>query len=729
MPLPQGGYVALSTRGPTAIRVRIHAEWHGPFDSPMIGPNLDDMPFLKVSGENGTGIATDVGSVVVSKQGGIILRAKGGKVLTESEPISVDHPIITFSTAGAKLYGRGASPLDAGQLNPPPGTVVHPMVVNRATYAPYYYSTDGYAALGAVNETHKYKLPVTYLENTTSITWHAWVLRGAFELYLMPAATLAEGTQAYYALTGAPQVPPRYAFGFMASRWGWKNKEYIEETVAKFRNGGFPLDAIICDFEWFTNESDYLFPPQGKTWYRDFGYNPAALPAPAQQLPYWRDKLHVHFGGIRKPRLGNTDLLHMAHKKGWILPGGEVGGRYPPRPEKSYAWGRGLNFSNPEVRDWYGSSSAHLLKDGVEFWWNDEGETDYFTFHWWNVAQSDQLRLMNPTKRFYSLNRAWSPGMARLGATVWTGDIDPSWEDLRGTPGMMLNWVLAGAPYVACDIGGFVKQTQADLLARWMQLGAFLPTMRVHSVNWATPHWPWLWGPAAANTIRQALELRYRLLPYHYSLAHKMYDAAIAPKDTLPFLWMRPLVMEFPDDPVAASTMAEWMDGDILVAPVVRQDSQREVYLPKGWWYQHETSHIIYGPAHIGGTATPEEIPRYVRCGTVLPMGNVVQFSDALPSGPLQVQVYGGADGSFELVEDDGLSRAYEAGNVRRLRLRWNDTASTLHWTVLGDLEVGGPQRFRELRVTLFDKSGIRHSAPRKIGTEGSISLGGPKFV
>jgi len=383
-----------------------------------------------------------------------------------------------------------------------------------------------------------------------------------------------------------------------------------------------------------------------------------------------------------------------------------------------------------------------LVDDGVDFWVNDEGEADYFMFHWWNVAEALALPFTEGGQRFYSLNRAWTPGMARLGATVWTGEIDATWEDLMSTPGMMLNWVLAGAPYVACDIGGFKRDTTAELLTRWMQVGIFMPTMRVHSGLQAVPHWPWLWGDEASGAMRQALELRYRLIPYHYSLAHTMFTSL--------FLWMRPLVMEFPDDPVAADITTEWMDGAILVAPILHQHSRRQIYLPAGTWYplgaskitrtpvscercrrtileapgrQGNALEIVHGPAHMGGEAAFDEVPAFVRAGTVLPLAPVVQHTGALPGGALEVQVYAGADGSFDLFEDDGETTKYQSGHLRITRFHWDDATGTLSWRLTGSVLAPGQIAFRELFVSLFDEAGaVRRSATEPLGMQGSIS-------
>lgn len=146
----------------------------------------------------------------------------------------------------------------------------------------------------------------------------------------------------------------------------------------------------------------------------------------------------MRFGGIRKPRLGNSKLLTMARSKNWTYTkqGGGDGGS------------RNLNYSDPNVREWYAAQQKPLLDAGVEFWWNDEGETSFFTFYYWNLAQTQTLKTTSPNKRFMSINRAFTPGMSRMGLVIWTGDVAPQWQDLQRTPGYVLNWGLAGA---ACE--------------------------------------------------------------------------------------------------------------------------------------------------------------------------------------------------------------------------------------------------------------------------------------
>jgi alpha-glucosidase len=423
-------------------------------------------------------------------------------------------------------------------------------------------------------------------------------------------------------------------------------------------------------------------------------------PNPKEQLSYYRDQLHLRMMGIRKPRLCNSQLLAHAKAMGWLVPGDLNG--------------RNLNFSIAAVRDWYVQQQAHYLEDGVDAFWNDEGEVYYYQFYWWNVAQAATLEQHDSTKRFYSINRAFTPGMQRMGVTIWTGDIAPSWQQLQITPGYMLNWGLMGAPYVTCDIGGFTGQTNALLLSRWYQTGVFLPIMRVHSTESATPHFPFLWPTDAADSMRDSLNLRFQLMPTINSLAYRA--------STEGTLIMRPLMADFYADEQARNITSQWMMGSgIMAAPVQNQDNSSSTYFPasSGLWYDFNAT-----STHNGGdtvqisNAGLDFIPVYARAGTVLPLGAVVQSFDSLPGGPLTVHVYAGQDGTFTMVEDDGESKA---SDIRSTAFTWTDATKTLSWTVSGSFS--GSTVFAQVQGKLFDS---KNSAPvastlQDLGKPGSI--------
>ena len=406
---------------------------------------------------------------------------------------------------------------------------------------------------------------------------------------------------------------------------------------------------------------------------------------------------------------------------------------------------RDLNYSMPAVRDFYSHQNDLFLEDGVQFFWNDEGEDDYFTFTEWSQSELAGLRASaTPTRRYFSISafrgvplrrttlsshdsrpvppthpdRAFSPGAAALGVTVWTGDVSPSWGDLQNTPGYVVQWALAGAPYVTCDIGGFSGETNALLLTRWYGVGVFMPVMRVHSVIGTTPHFPFpeLWGAEASDAMRSLLEWRYALLPHLYSLAYEAHTAGVPP--------CRAMRLVFPDDPGSANLTQQWMLGDtILAAPVLTEDNATSAYLPPGVWFEWGTTATHIGPTTLSLADVPlAAVPVYVAAGAVLALAPPVEYSDALPGGPLHVTVYGGADGAFTLYEDDGETTAYEAGAAATFAataLRWNDAAGCLSWARTGGFN--GPHSFVQLDVTLFKADGsVARAAAQPISASGT---------
>lgn len=246
-------------------------------------------------------------------------------------------------------------------------TSSNPFVGNTVFWTSHYWSTGGYAALGVSPLEYDTSRITHYPADWTQLTVGStpitqFLIQGdRVDLYLMPSATAYDGMRTYYDLIGSPRVAPRYAHGFLACRWGWTDRAYITSILSQFRSGNFPIDAFISDFEWYTPEPDYSLPVTGSPTFVDFSYNAAVWPAPLEQLVEYHTKWNVRFGGIRKPRLGNSDLLTMAKGKGWLLPGV-----------------RDMNYSNADARAWYTAQTQHFLTDSVDFYWNDG---KYYTKH------------------------------------------------------------------------------------------------------------------------------------------------------------------------------------------------------------------------------------------------------------------------------------------------------------------------------------------------------------
>lgn len=579
-------------------------------------------------------------------------------------------------------YGSGNGP-DFGALAQ---TEASSRAGNGSTSLPQYWSNAGYGALLVTARDNK---PATWKANAAGGV--DWTIPGpSADLYLAPAANLYDWLRDDAELTGFPPVPPRWSLGYMQSRWGWKDKAYIEDTLAHFRKDSLPVDAFIIDFEWYTQKPDYEVKTEGDPDFADYNWNSALFPAPLSQIAdYARQGIHII--GIRKPRLGNRDNLAMARGKGWIL---------PPNPDDPNSAGirtRNLDFSRPEVRAWWEENNRKFVEAGMAGFWNDEGETSYTEYSYWNLAENDLFKQVDPDARFFSLNRSFPPGLQRFGAAAWTGDINSEWEALAKTPGQLLSYSLSGMPYSACDIGGFYGDPGAEKLARWMEAGVFFPVQRSHSVNSSTPHFPWVYGPEAENAIREALDLRYRLIPYYYSLAVQN-DQTAAPL-------MRPLVMEFPGDDRVASLTDEWLMGKgLLAAPILRQGGVRDIYLPDDQWFAFGENQMTKGPQTVHVTAKLDQIPLYVRAGTLLPLGPVLQYTGQATSAPLELQIYPGHDGSFDFVEDDGKTLEYRKGNARLTAFSWDDQTKTLSWKISGNYS--GANCFREMNAVLFSPQG-----------------------
>lgn len=591
---------------------------------------------------------------------------------------------------GGRGGGRGTASLLANQGRPRVG--------NGVASVPFYWAPIGYSCLMVGGDDNA---PATWDTQPGSdfLTWH---VRGTqADLYLMPARTMYDSSRAYGELTGRPTVPPMWAFGYLQSRWGWTDKAYIDDTAKRFSEGKFPVDAFIYDFEWYTKKPDYEVPAAGEAGFEDFIFNSDLFPEPAKQIAELKSK-GIRFVGIRKPRLGNADLLKAFHEKNWILPSAGGGQLMNSRV---------LDYRNPEVSAWYTEKLKPLLEAGVDGWWNDEGEQNFTTYYYWTKSEQDALNKYTPGQRLWVINRAFQPGVQRLGAAAWNGDIQTSWPSLARTPGDLLNWSTAGMPYVACDIGGFTGQVTPELLTRWMQAGVFFPVMRAHSTRNVQPRFPWLYGPEAEAAIRKALNLRYRLIPMYYSLAYEAHETG-API-------MRPLVMEFPSDPKVMDLSDQWLIGrSVMAAPVLQEGATaRSVYFPDDTWYVIDSGKKVSPKSTENVGAALDQVPTYVRAGTILPLAPLIQHTSDLPGGPLDLQIYPGKNATFTLVEDDGQTTAYLTGNLRRTTFTWNDATRELSWKVEGTYN--GKTIFKEMQVTVFDEQ------PKKVAARTIDSGGG----
>jgi alpha-glucosidase/alpha-D-xyloside xylohydrolase len=321
---------------------------------------------------------------------------------------------------------------------------------------------------------------------------------------------------------------------------------------------------------------------------------------------------------------------------------------------------------------------------------------------YWDAPQLDR-----PNERPYALHRNGYPGMQRYASFLWSGDVNSQWETLKNHIPIAVNTGLSGIPLWGTDIGGFVPTNEltAELYVRWFQFGAFCPLFRSHGRTWKL-RLPWGWntgdpGPLETQNYkpdpselhnaqvepicRKYLELRYRLMPYLYSVVRE------GTKTGMPV--MRSPWLHYPDDPVAVARSDEYLWGrDILVAPVVEKGAtERKIYLPRGVWHDWWTGERIEGGREITRKVDLETIPLYVRAGAVVPMGPVKQYTGEKVDEPLLAAVYPGASGGFLLYEDAGNGFGYRKGEWMGIQMAWNDARRTLGLRLAPGSRMVGP--------------------------------------
>ena len=288
-------------------------------------------------------------------------------------------------------------------------------------------------------------------------------------------------------------------------------------------------------------------------------------------------------------------------------------------------------------------------------------------------------RETSANKRVCILTRSAFSGQQRYGVINWSGDIGGDWDTYKRQIVAGLNYTITGLPYWTTDIGGFFRPGRSqytdekyhELFIRWFAWGAFNPILRVHGYMSETE--PWKYGQAVEDNMRKIMNLRYQLLPYIYSEAWQVTQSGST--------MMRGLVMDFNGDTDAVKQPYEYMFGKaFLVAPVTEAGAtQRDVYLPKSTdWYDYWTGKCIKGGLTVKADAPLDQIPLFIKAGSIVPMGPVVQYSAESSNQELEICIYEGANGEFTLYEDEGDNYNYEKGQFSTIQFTWNDARKTL---------------------------------------------------
>jgi alpha-D-xyloside xylohydrolase len=508
--------------------------------------------------------------------------------------------------------------------------------------------------------------------NVPRLSWRAAVNETTFRSpnasrldYIVFTGTGADDVIAGYRdLSGKVPLLPLWAYGFWQCRERYTSGEHLRSTVEEFRKRQLPLDVIVQDWQYW-----------GKYGWGVPKFDEDHYPDPDHFIRQLHD-LHAHFViSVWENLDKRSEVARPYVEKNLYLP--------------NSPW---IDIFNPETRTTHWAAlNDNLFRHGVDGWWMDatEPENDALKGKQTYLGPGDFYRLTyplfvsravyegqraaDPAKRVCILTRSAFAGQQRYGTINWSGDIGSNWDAYRRQIVAGLDYSMTGMPYWTTDIGGFFRPGKGqytdpgyrELLTRWFQWGALNPVFRVHGYQTETE--PWNYGDSVMENMRTMLDLRYRLMPYIYSMAWQVtrYGSTI----------MRPLVMDFGKDSTACKQQYEYMFGKALLAVPVTEAGSREVevYLPGSTaWYDLWTGRRYPG-GRIRADAPLERMPIFVRAGSVVPFGPAVQSTAEADGDSLEIRVYTGVDGQFTLYFDQGDGYNYEKGKYQEIPLIWDD--------------------------------------------------------
>ncbi|MCU9612464.1 glycoside hydrolase family 31 protein [Caldibacillus lycopersici] len=515
---------------------------------------------------------------------------------------------------------------------------------------------------------------------------------GTLSYYVFAGPTMKKVIEQYTELTGRMPLPPKWAIGYHQSRYSYETDEEVLELVQNFTELEIPLDAIHLDIHYM-NE------------YRVFTFDYNRFTNPKQLIKQLKEK-GIHVIPIVDPGVKEDPeylIYQEGVKKGYFCKYMEgniyFGDVWPGNSAFP-------DFTNEEVRKWWGEKHEFYKELGIEGIWNDMNEPAVFNetktmdvkvihgndgepkthrelHNLYGLMMSkatyegmkDQLK----GKRPFVLTRAGYSGVQRY-AAVWTGDNRSFWEHLQMSLPMVMNLGLSGVPFAGPDVGGFAHDTNGELLARWTQVGAFTPFFRNHSAIGTLRQEPWAFGEKYRDIIKKYIQLRYQWLPQLYSLF------AESSRTGLPIL--RPLVLEYPNDPKTYNLNDQFMIGDnVIVAPILQPSvTDRALYLPEGRWVNYWTDEVLEGGKHQLIHADLDVLPIFIKEGTFIVNGPFKQNA-GVKDNQLTIHFYPSESSKYEfaLYEDDGETFEYEKGNFMCKKLQVECNGENIYLSITDD--------------------------------------------
>ena len=668
------------------VHVRFHRErgWRGGYNPAVIAQpqtvawNVSDTaaavtlstPALQVKVEKASGkmsFLDAAGKLIVEETTAQprVLPAAEGAPLSQTFGIDEHHA----------TYGLGQH--QGGQLDYR-GSTVRLQQANRDVGVPMLVSSGGYGILW--NNASVTQVDVAIPQLAGQLVFRSEAGSG-IDYHFIHGPALDDVVGGYRSLTGAAPMMARWTWGLWQSKERYRTQEELLSVAKRHRQMGVPFDAVVQDWQYW-----------GKDGWGSHEFDQSRFPDPAAMVKALHaDNVHTIISVWPRFDLGLANLAELD----------KAGAVFKPTYQNVYPEGKGRWYDaySAQGRGIYWSQIMRRLGTlGFDGWWLDGSEAElggewgqmrtlttaqgpgaevYNAFPLWHTtAVHEGARRDVPAKRTMILTRSAYAGQQRNGAITWSGDTHGNWNTFRRQIPAGLNFSLSGIPYWSADIGGFFggspkDPAYAELFTRWYQFGVFNPMFRVHGTGDGKEIWQF--PPATQKILLSFDQLRYRLLPYIYSVSHEVTQG----NGTM----MRPLAMDFRTDLGVLQITDQYMFGKaLLVNPVVQPSTQvRTVYLPNGTdWYDFWTGSRHAGGQVIAAKADLATIPVYARAGSIVPLGPVKQYADQASSAPIELRVYPGKDGSFELYDDEGDGYGYEQGRRATVRLSWNEAARSL---------------------------------------------------
>jgi alpha-D-xyloside xylohydrolase len=499
--------------------------------------------------------------------------------------------------------------------------------------------------------------------------------------------------QAYRRLTGEAPLMPKWMLGFWQCKERYASQEELLGVAKRMRELKVPVDGIIQDWQYWPAGSD--------TW-GSHKFDPVRYPDPVGMFKELHDmNFHNLISVWAKFDVGSENSKEL----------NAAGGMFPEITRYVSPPGQGQWYDPfaPQGRETYWKQMRdQLFSKGVDGWWLDAPEPEinnmgfrgyttplgpgYEVYNAYPLMHSTGIyqgqRATTNDKRVVILTRSAYAGQQRNSAITWSGDIQATWETLKNQVPAGLNFSLSGLPYWNTDTGGFFGNRAAgngdpanpqyqELFARWFQFSAFCPMFRVHGSYGLRPGKEiWRFDEKTQGIMRNYLDLRYRLLPYLYSVAWDVTSNGAT--------FMRPLVMDFPRDKEALNIGGQYLFGPaIMVTPVTTAGAAAQsVYIPAGGsaWYDFWTGRATPAGQRVETAAPIGTMPLFIRPGSIVPMGPFLQYSSEKAADPIELRLYRGADGKFTLYEDQGDNYNYEKREYATIQVSWNEARRTLEF-------------------------------------------------